>query len=353
MQLSSGSHIPDGLLAAIALRNENSRLGVPNKNPALHQGINACNSTIVLGLQSTAALNRIRSRCTGKERDTESGNDYFGARYFGSSMGRFMSPDWSGDLDTVPYADFGNPQSLNLYSYVQNNPMSQTDPDGHDVVLCATSSTQCYRLSDDQWDDIQKQIAAGNGGGVTAGKGFEGTGTIMCGGTACGTATYVDLGVNDLTGSQLGGVAVGMGIGKAFSAAWGAVAGWFGKGASGAAGAAVGDAAGTETAQIAGKFAGWYNRTFQTTAGQVRVIFEVTPEGNTAVLTDVDIFPEGGNVTNQVHLDVGTAEMKQIQRGIFQDLKEEGYDAVRVTPQYRVGGSNAGSFTKEFTVKIR
>lgn len=35
------------------------------------------------------------SHYTGKERDTESGNDYFGARYYASSMGRFMSPDWS------------------------------------------------------------------------------------------------------------------------------------------------------------------------------------------------------------------------------------------------------------------
>ena len=32
---------------------------------------------------------------TGKERDTESGNDYFGARYYASSMGRWLSPDWS------------------------------------------------------------------------------------------------------------------------------------------------------------------------------------------------------------------------------------------------------------------
>ena len=30
---------------------------------------------------------------TGKERDSESGNDYFGARYYAASMGRFMSPD--------------------------------------------------------------------------------------------------------------------------------------------------------------------------------------------------------------------------------------------------------------------
>jgi RHS repeat-associated protein len=75
---------------------------------------------------------------TGKERDTESGNDYFGARYYASSMGRFMSPDWSSDPDPIPFADLTNPQSLNLYGYVQNNPLSNIDPDGH---TCQTNST--------------------------------------------------------------------------------------------------------------------------------------------------------------------------------------------------------------------
>jgi RHS repeat-associated protein len=68
---------------------------------------------------------------TGKERDTESGLDYFGARYYGSSMGRFMSADWAVKPEDVPYADLMNPQSLNLYSYVNNNPLSKTDKDGH------------------------------------------------------------------------------------------------------------------------------------------------------------------------------------------------------------------------------
>ncbi len=68
---------------------------------------------------------------TGKERDIESGNDNFGARYYSSSTGRFMSPDWSSDPDAIPFADLSNPQSLNLYGYVQNNPLSVTDPDGH------------------------------------------------------------------------------------------------------------------------------------------------------------------------------------------------------------------------------
>ncbi|MGA2891194.1 MAG: RHS repeat-associated core domain-containing protein [Terracidiphilus sp.] len=72
-----------------------------------------------------------RSRFTGKERDTESGNDYFEARYYSSAMGRFMSPDWSTKEEPVPYAKMDDPQSLNLYAYVGNNPLDRTDLDGH------------------------------------------------------------------------------------------------------------------------------------------------------------------------------------------------------------------------------
>jgi len=68
---------------------------------------------------------------TGKERDSETGLDYFGARYYGNWVGRFLTPDWAAKPITVPYANFGNPQSLNLYSYVKNNPRTLGDPDGH------------------------------------------------------------------------------------------------------------------------------------------------------------------------------------------------------------------------------
>jgi RHS repeat-associated protein len=76
-----------------------------------------------------------RSHYTGKERDTESGNDYFGARYYSSSVGRFLSPDWSAKVEPVPYAKIDDPQSLNLYAYVLNNPLSRVDADGHDGVV--------------------------------------------------------------------------------------------------------------------------------------------------------------------------------------------------------------------------
>ncbi|HEY2468934.1 MAG TPA: RHS repeat-associated core domain-containing protein [Terracidiphilus sp.] len=68
---------------------------------------------------------------SGEERDTESGDDYFGARYARNIVGRFMSPDWSDTQEPVPYAKLDDPQSLNLYSFVGNNPESIIDLDGH------------------------------------------------------------------------------------------------------------------------------------------------------------------------------------------------------------------------------
>jgi RHS repeat-associated protein len=83
---------------------------------------------------------------TGKERDAESGNDYFGARYYSSAMGRFMSPDWSAKIAPVPYAKLDNPQSLNLYSYVFNNPLIHVDPDGHWVPLTGDEASRRKQL---------------------------------------------------------------------------------------------------------------------------------------------------------------------------------------------------------------
>jgi RHS repeat-associated protein len=72
---------------------------------------------------------------TGKERDAETGLDFFGARYFSSAQGRFTSPDWSAKPEPIPYTDSKDPQSLNLYAYVRNNPLKNRDLDGHWCVF--------------------------------------------------------------------------------------------------------------------------------------------------------------------------------------------------------------------------
>jgi len=80
---------------------------------------------------------------TGKERDSESGLDNFGARYDASSLGRFMSPDPTG-------GHIGDPQTLNRYAYVANNPLNRTDPTGLDWYLGCTTSDHsgCTQLND-------------------------------------------------------------------------------------------------------------------------------------------------------------------------------------------------------------
>src|SRR5580765_3230345 len=72
---------------------------------------------------------------SGKKRDLETGLDYFGARYYSNGLGRWVSADWSATPVPVPYADFGDPQPLNLYQFVGGNPASKADPDGHCCTL--------------------------------------------------------------------------------------------------------------------------------------------------------------------------------------------------------------------------
>jgi RHS repeat-associated protein len=72
-----------------------------------------------------AASDAINQKFTGKERDAESGLDYFGARYYGGGLGRFTSPDPS-NLSV----DFWLPQTWNRYAYALNNPLSIVDRNG-------------------------------------------------------------------------------------------------------------------------------------------------------------------------------------------------------------------------------
>jgi RHS repeat-associated protein len=86
--------------------------------PAGYGGRTATQGYVVDGL---------RQKFTGKERDIESGLDYFGSRYYASALGRFNSAD-------SMLGSIGSPQTLNRYAYVSNNPLAMVDPTGHEEI---------------------------------------------------------------------------------------------------------------------------------------------------------------------------------------------------------------------------
>ncbi len=82
----------------------------------------------------------VAQKFTAKERDAETGLDYFETRYMSSAQGRFTSPDkfpwWNlqhseKEEDKQKFEDYiGNPQNWNMYAYVLNSPLNHTDPTG-------------------------------------------------------------------------------------------------------------------------------------------------------------------------------------------------------------------------------
>jgi RHS repeat-associated protein len=120
-------------------------------------------------LSCTGSDDATEHHFTQKERDAESNNDYFFARYYNSAIGRFTTPDWSAKVVPVPYAQMGDPQSLNLYAYVRNNPITGMDTDGH--IDCSGKNANgigCQYMAARQWI-----ASAGLAAGATLGETFK------------------------------------------------------------------------------------------------------------------------------------------------------------------------------------
>lgn len=114
------------------------------------------------GIQGYASPGAVRQQFTAKERDAESGLDFFEARYYSSAQGRFTSPDPL----YLELHRLSDPQQLNLYAYGRNNPLKFTDPLGLDI---SCGGDRC----DDYLAALQKntsfQIALEKGKIVTVG----------------------------------------------------------------------------------------------------------------------------------------------------------------------------------------
>ena len=90
------------------------------------------------GVPDTEAM-----KFTGKERDAETGLDFFGARYLSGAMGRYTSPDpvfFQAEMLT-------DPQRFNQYSYVRNNPLRYVDPKGEKIELTGTDEERRRQLA--------------------------------------------------------------------------------------------------------------------------------------------------------------------------------------------------------------
>ena len=79
-----------------------------------------------------AEADTISRKFTGKERDQESGLDYFGARYYGSALGRWVSPD---SVNLTDDRLMSPSSTINKYIYGGDNPLKYVDPDGRDITI--------------------------------------------------------------------------------------------------------------------------------------------------------------------------------------------------------------------------
>lgn len=115
-------------------------------------GVSIIQGTVIAFVRAGGCVGNRYAFLTLRERDIETGLDYFLARYYASTQGRFTSPDeFNGgpdelfnlaeDASSYPtfYGDLSAPQSLNKYKYCFHNPLAYIDPD-------KPSSTRAYTV---------------------------------------------------------------------------------------------------------------------------------------------------------------------------------------------------------------
>lgn len=100
----------------------------------------------------------MRQKFTSKERDNETGLDYSINRYYSSVQGRFTSADPIPMTSQRP----ADPQRLNLYTYVRNNPLIHTDPNGLDLYATGAEAER-YRKDLEKATGLKLKLDAKTG----------------------------------------------------------------------------------------------------------------------------------------------------------------------------------------------
>jgi RHS repeat-associated protein len=121
------------------------------------------------GVVGYGGLDDTKQRFTSKERDVESGLDYFLARYYSSTQGRFVGPD-----PLMTPKERGDPQAWNTYGYCDNNPLRNVDPDGQAAQDSSITQAQerdirdlaAGKITRQEYQDRQNARAAGGAIGL-------------------------------------------------------------------------------------------------------------------------------------------------------------------------------------------
>jgi RHS repeat-associated protein len=135
-------------MSTTAQLSENSHQGFDGIKAALCLASMEANSNTASGMPVCLRQNGIGSRSSSKERDTETGLDYFGARHYSGAQGRFMTTD----PIIISSNRLSDPQLLNAYAYVRNNPLRFVDLNGEDLFLSGSvddaKAMLCQMLGD-------------------------------------------------------------------------------------------------------------------------------------------------------------------------------------------------------------
>ena len=254
------------------------------------------------------------SRFTGKERDSESNLDNFGARYYGSSMGRFSSPD-----EPFIDQDEGTPQSWNLYSYVRNNPLNATDPTGHHPGAYRNDSGNGIESTDSHSSAQECQDTGGQE--AVADQQVTVTASDPDALPAGAVTIFADINRRNVMNNTLKMFGAGAAIGLT-----GGTACYYLCPAATATTLGVAGTAGAAAAPVLLKTGDVIDEVVQTPQGPVRIVADVVVEGTNVIIKDVQVYAaETGD-----RLNVGVGNMLKAIKPLMENLKDAGYTTLRI-----------------------
>ncbi|MFN7543641.1 MAG: RHS repeat domain-containing protein [Acidobacteriota bacterium] len=276
---------------------------------------------------------------TGKERDAETGLDYFEARYFSGAQGRFTSPD-EPLLDQSPY----DPQSWNLYAYVRNNPLRYTDPTGRCSQAAGGYTDEGSGLFPGPCSGGQIGEAGAGRNSVTVGVGRDEANLFMLQGvgqqfSAHGVAQFVSdaaQATGRLTGATDVAQCLTSGItGSGCSKTGVAMAMLPGLGSS------------RRAIRILEEVAGAIHLEVQGARGTYQVIANISREGDTIILQGAHMQGSGAGQFG------GKELLKEIREAAKQFGREQGAKEVVIQGGARTSGANPGHIPPPIRIKVQ